>query len=55
VEWLSVAPVCAELQVGRPVVRAMIRDGELPAVRPTDRPGQPFRVERGALEAWVQG
>jgi len=55
VEQLTVAEVCAELQLTRTVVVAMIRRGELPAVKQGPAQSHPWLVDRAALEAWLDG
>ena len=53
-EQLTVAEVCAELQLTRTVVLAMIRSGELPAVKQGPAKSHPWLVERAALEAFLE-
>lgn len=47
--------LCAELQLTRTVVVAMIRRGELPATKQGPAQSHPWLVNRADLEAWVDG
>lgn len=51
---LTIEEVSAELGVTRTVVLALIRSGELPAVRAWTQAGRPWLIERLALDEWLR-
>ena len=48
-EWLSVADICAYMDVSAYVVTSQLRSGELPAVKF----GREWRVARQDFEDWI--
>ncbi|NOY56978.1 MAG: helix-turn-helix domain-containing protein [Actinobacteria bacterium] len=48
-EWLSVADICAYMEVTPYVVTSLLRAGEIPAVKF----GRVWRVSKRDLEDWI--
>lgn len=50
-EWLSVADLCEYMDVSSYVVTAVLRSGDIPAVKM----GREWRVAKSDFEAWLNG
>lgn len=50
-EWLSVTDICEYMDVSAYVVTAVLRSGDIPAVKV----GREWRVAKTDFEAWLNG